>query len=189
APSARARAGLPLPRADGAQDTNARRLLAGTDIGPARRPAELPLPAQVLGEVPAGLSSEVLLSRPDVLQAEHQLRAANANIGAARAAFFPTLSLTASTGRASTELDDLFSSGAASIWSVAPSLVLPIFSGGANVANLAQTQALREQSLAQYERTIQGAFREVADALAVRSTLDERLAAQQALVDAAADSY
>lgn len=183
-----ARADLAMIQADIAQDINALRVLVGSDIDPTMLPQQLPATAQVLDEVPAGLSSATLLSRPDVLQAEHQLRAANANIGAARAAFFPTLSLTATTGRASTELEELFSNGV-SVWSVAPNLVLPIFSGGANMANLAQTQALRDQSLAQYERTIQGAFKEVADALAVRSTLQERLAAQRALVEAAADSH
>jgi multidrug efflux system outer membrane protein len=171
-----------------AQDRNALELLAGSRIPDALLPAELP-PDQVwLADVPAGLSSAVLLDRPDVLQAEHQLQSANADIGAARAAFFPSLSLTASTGLASTELSNLFSDGA-SIWSVGPSLVLPIFNGGANVANLAYAKAQRELFLSQYELAIQTAFREVADALAIRGTIQEQLDAQAALVDAAADSY
>jgi multidrug efflux system outer membrane protein len=171
-----------------AQDRNAIELLAGSRIDDALLPTELPVDANWLADVPAGLSSDVLLARPDVLQAEHQLKSANANIGVARAAFFPSLSLTASGGVASTELSDLFSKGT-SIWSVGPSLTLPIFSGGANMANLAYAKAQRDFFLSQYERAIQTAFREVADALAVRGTIREQLDAQAALVDAASDSY
>ncbi len=183
-----ARADLASTTALIAQDRNALELLAGSRIADALLPAELPTDHLWLADVPAGLSSTVLLDRPDVLQAEHQLKSANANIGAARAAFFPSLSLTASTGLASIELSDLFSNGA-SIWSVAPSLVLPIFNGGANVANLQYAKAQREVFLSQYELAIQTAFREVADALATRGTIQEQLDAQSALVDAAADSY
>lgn len=171
-----------------AQDRNALELLAGTRLADELLPAELPDNHQWLADVPAGLSSSVLLSRPDVLQAEHRLKSANANIGAARAAFFPTLSLTASTGLASTELSDLVSKGA-SIWSVAPRVVLPIFNGGANLASLAYANAQRDLYVSQYELAIQTAFKEVADALAVRGTIQEQLDAQRALVDAAADSY
>ena len=183
-----ARADLASTTALIAQDRNALELLAGSRIPDALLPGELPTDHQWLASVPSGLSSSVLLDRPDVLQAEHQLKSANANIGAARAAFFPSLSLTASTGLASTELSDLFSDGA-SIWSVAPSLVLPIFNGGANVANLAYAKAQRDLYVSQYELAIQTAFREVADALAIRGTIQEQLDAQAALVDAAADSY
>jgi multidrug efflux system outer membrane protein len=183
-----ARADLASTTALIAQDRNALELLAGSRVPDALLPAELPIDQVWLADVPAGLSSSVLLDRPDVLQAEHQLKSANANIGAARAAFFPSLSLTASTGLASTELSDLFSNGA-TIWSVAPSLVLPIFNGGANVANLRYAQAQRELFLSQYELAIQTAFKEVADALATRGTIQEQLDAQAALVDAAADSY
>ena len=183
-----ARADLASTTALIAQDRNALELLTGGRIPDELMPKELPDDHQWLADVPAGLSSSVLLSRPDVLQAEHQLKSANANIGAARAAFFPTLSLTASTGLASTELSDLFSDGA-SIWSVGPSLVLPIFNGGANVANLAYANAQRDLYVSQYELAIQTAFKEVADALAVRGTIQEQLDAQRALVDAAADSY
>jgi multidrug efflux system outer membrane protein len=183
-----ARADLASTTALIAQDRNALELLAGSRIPDALLPAELPIDQVWLADVPAGLSSSVLLDRPDVLQAEHQLKSANANIGAARAAFFPSLSLTASTGLASTELSDLFSNGA-TIWSVAPSLVLPIFNGGANVANLQYAKAQREVFLSQYELAIQTAFKEVADALATRGTIQEQLDAQTALVDAAADSY
>lgn len=183
-----ARADLASTTALIAQDRNALELLAGSRIADALLPAELPIDHLWLAEVPAGLSSTVLLDRPDVLQAEHRLKSANANIGAARAAFFPSLSLTASTGLASTELSDLFSNGA-SIWSVAPGLVLPIFNGGAKVANLQYAKAQRELFLSQYDLAIQTAFREVADALATRGTIQEQLDAQSALVDAAADSY
>lgn len=171
-----------------AQDRNALELLTGGRIPDELLPSELPENHQWLADVPAGLSSSVLLSRPDVLQAEHQLLSANANIGAARAAFFPRLSLTASTGLASPELSNLFSDGA-SIWSAGANLVLPIFQGGANVANLAYSNAQRDLYVSQYELAIQTAFREVADALAVRGTIQDQLNAQRALVDAAADSY
>ncbi|HEY0941200.1 MAG TPA: efflux transporter outer membrane subunit [Steroidobacter sp.] len=183
-----ARADLASTTALIAQDRNALELLVGGRLPDELLPAELPDHHQWLADVPAGLSSSVLLSRPDVLQAEHQLKSANANIGAARAAFFPRLSLTASTGLASTELSDLFSDGA-SIWSVGPSLTLPIFNGGANVANLQYANAQRDLYVSQYELAIQTAFKEVADALAVRGTIQDQLDAQRALVDAAADSY
>jgi len=171
-----------------AQDRNALELLTGSRIPDELLPSELPDNHQWLADVPAGLSSSVLLTRPDVLQAEHQLMSANANIGAARAAFFPRLSLTASKGLASPELSNLLDDGI-SIWSVAPNLVLPIFSGGENVANLSYAQAQRDLYVSQYELAIQTAFKEVADALAVRGTIQDQLSAQRALVDAAADSY
>jgi multidrug efflux system outer membrane protein len=171
-----------------AQDRNALELLMGGHLPDELLPAELPDDHQWLADVPAGLSSSVLLTRPDVLQAEHQLKSANANIGAARAAFFPSLSLTASKGLASPELSDLFSDGV-SVWSVAPNLVLPIFRGGENVANLSYAKAQRDLYVSQYELAIQTAFKEVADALAVRGTIQDQLDAQRALVDAAADSY
>ncbi len=171
-----------------AQDRNALELLTGGHLPDELLPAELPDNHQWLADVPAGLSSSVLLARPDVLQAEHQLKSANANIGAARAAFFPSLSLTASKGLASPELSDLFGDGV-SVWSVAPNLVLPIFRGGENVANLSYAKAQRDLYVSQYELAIQTAFKEVADALAVRGTIQDQLDAQRALVDAAADSY
>lgn len=171
-----------------AQDRNALELLTGGHLPDELLPAELPENHQWLADVPSGLSSSVLLARPDVLQAEHQLKSANANIGAARAAFFPSLSLTASKGLASPELSDLFSDGV-SVWSVAPNLVLPIFRGGENVANLSYAKAQRDLYVSQYELAIQTAFKEVADALAVRGTIQDQLDAQRALVDAAADSY
>lgn len=171
-----------------AQDRNALALLSGAPV-PAEMEPTAPLPAGVaqVAELPAGVPSDVLTRRPDVLAAERQLQAANASIGAARAAFFPRISLTAGIGSASTDLDGLFSSGTRT-WSFAPQLSLPIFTGGANTANLEATKVQRQIAVATYEQTIQSAFREVADALAARATLAEQMAAQQALVDALADA-
>ena len=171
-----------------AQDRNALELLTGGPVDLSLLPTELPVETGWLMEIPSGLSSNALLERPDVRQAEHTLKAANADIGAARAAFFPELSLTANGGLESTALSTLFSGGT-NIWTLAPSLALPVFNGGANVANLALSKAQKQQAVAVYEQTLQSAFREVADALAVRGTIGERLAAQQALVAAAQDSY
>ncbi|MDT7838042.1 efflux transporter outer membrane subunit [Aquabacterium sp. OR-4] len=165
-----------------AQDRNALDLLAGTAV-PAELLPQLPLQtdAAVLVAVPEGLPSSVLQRRPDVLAAEHQLRAAAADIGAARAALYPSISLTASAGTASRSLGQLFQGGA---WSFAPSISLPIFDSGARQASLRSAELARDSQLAAYDKTLQTAFREVADALAVRQSLAERLAAQQALVAA-----
>jgi multidrug efflux system outer membrane protein len=171
-----------------ALDQNALTLLVGGDV-----PAEL-LPSgdletvTQLAAIPAGLPSDLLQSRPDVQQAERALRAANANIGVARAAFFPSISLTASGGSASNTLSGLFKAGS-STWSFIPQVSLPIFDGGVNRANLNIAKADRDISVAQYEKAIQVAFREVADALATRGTLDQRVASQQALVQAAEKSF
>jgi multidrug efflux system outer membrane protein len=129
----------------------------------------------------------VLLERPDVLQAEHLLRAANADIGAARAAFFPRVSLTAAIGTASSDLSGLFKSGSMA-WSYAPQIVMPIFDARTWSAHRA-AKVQREIAVAQYERAIQAAFRDVADALAVRGTVDEQVAAQETLVHALAETY
>ncbi len=139
--------------------------------------------ASLLLEVPAGLPSTLLQRRPDVRAAEFTLQAANADIGAARAAFFPRISLTASAGFASGSLSDLFKR-ASGVWSFVPQLTLPIFNGGANRAGLQVAEAQRDIDLAGYEAALQAAFREVADALAQRRTLGERQAAQQSLTDA-----
>lgn len=133
----------------------------------------------VMTDVPAGLPSDLLTRRPDVRQAEQLLLASNANIGAARAAFFPRISLTASAGSASTSLSGLFKSGSYG-WTLAPQLLLPIFDSGRNRAGLDTANVGRDIAVAQYERSIQNAFREVADALAGRATLGEQLRAQQA---------
>jgi multidrug efflux system outer membrane protein len=133
------------------------------------------------------LSSDVLLGRPDVIEAEHQLMAANANIGAARAAFFPTISLTSAAGLASTALSSLFTGGAFA-WSAAPSASVPIF-GGANRGNLAYSKAQRDLYVAQYEKAVQTAFREVADALARAGTIERQQFAQAALLTASSESF
>ena len=134
-------------------------------------------------EITAGLPSDLLINRPDVLAAEHRLKAANANIGAARAAFFPRIALTGNLGTASAELSGLFAAGSG-FWSISPSLTLPIFDAGRNRANLDASEARRNLAVSDYERTIQGAFREVADALAERRWLTEQVSAQQATLAA-----
>ncbi|MGE0803689.1 MAG: efflux transporter outer membrane subunit, partial [Lautropia sp.] len=153
-------------------------------------PADLPAPLRVLDQelvpdLPAGVPSEVLVRRPDVRQAEQLLIAANANIGAARAAFFPRISLTASAGIASTELSGLFNDGKFA-WTFLPQLLLPIFDAGRNQANLEVAQVNREIAVAQYEKAIQAAFREVSDALAGRATLIDQVRAQRLQVNAEA---
>jgi multidrug efflux system outer membrane protein len=142
----------------------------------------------VLRDISPGLSSEVLLGRPDILQSENLLKAANANIGAARAAFFPSITLTTSIGTSSSELSGLFRAGS-SVWLFAPQITLPIFDAGSRWANLKVAQADRDIYLAQYEKAIQVAFREVADALARRGTVGDQIAAQESLVEASADTY
>jgi multidrug efflux system outer membrane protein len=171
-----------------ALDQNALTLLVGGDVPSELLPTgELDAVTQ-LAAIPAGLPSDLLRSRPDVQQAERALRAANANIGVARAAFFPSISLTASGGSASNSLSGLFKAGS-STWSFIPQINLPIFDGGVNRANLNIAKADRDISVAQYEKSIQVAFREVADALATRGTLDQRVTSQQALVEAAEKSF
>jgi multidrug efflux system outer membrane protein len=134
--------------------------------------------------LPIGLPSELLIRRPDIRAAEHTLQAANAQIGAARAAFFPSIRLTAFGGTASTELSGLFESGSAA-WTFAPQVTVPLFAGGRNKANLQVAELQKQIEIAQYEKAIQTAFREVADGLAVRRTIDERIEAQAARVEAA----
>lgn len=173
-------------RATVAQDRQAMALLIGSAVPDALQPSALdPAADPGLPELPAGLPSDLLLRRPDLLQSEHALKAATANIGVARAAFYPRITLTANAGTASADLGQLFKAGAGS-WSFVPQISLPIFDGGANRANLAAVTAARDIAVARYEQAIQVAFREVADALAVRASISERLAAQQALVQASA---
>jgi multidrug efflux system outer membrane protein len=158
-------------------------------VPPADLPAPLPLDAQQIpGDLPAGLPSDLLVRRPDLRAAEQQLLAANANIGAARAAFFPRISLTANFGSASSELDGLFKSGTFAFTGTAQ-LLQPIFDHGRNRANLDVAQVNRDIAIAQYERSIQNAFREVSDALAGRATLGEQLRAQAAQVEALAITF
>jgi outer membrane protein, multidrug efflux system len=169
-----------------AQDVNALNLLAGSPVPAEFLPGELSA-VKPLPDVSPGTSSEVLLSRPDILQAENLLKAANANIGAARAAFFPRLALTTAIGTASGDLSGLFKSGSY-IWNYAPQAVLPIFDAR-TWGGLKATKVEREIAVAQYERAIQEAFREVADALARRGNLGDQMAAQQSLVEATAKTY
>jgi multidrug efflux system outer membrane protein len=171
-----------------AQDLNALDLLAGTSVPSDLLPVASLTDITAVRELPAGLPSDLLQNRPDILEVEHQLKAANADIGVARAAFFPSITLTSSIGTASDQLSGLFKSGSRT-WLFQPQLNLPIFDGGSNIANLKVAKANRGIYLAQYEKAIQSAFREVADALADHGTLDAQLAAQQSLVDATALSF
>ncbi len=171
-----------------AQDVNALQLLLGAPVDPALLPLSIEEATPSLAELPAGLDSSILLRRPDVVQAEYELRAANAEIGAARAALFPRISLTGLLGLASTSLSGLFAGGAFN-WSASAGVDYPIFSGGAGRAGVRLTEAQRDAALNSYERAIQIAFREVADALARRGTIDEQLRATRALTSAAADTY
>lgn len=163
-------------------DENALNLLLG-QIAPPELLAGNSRVTVELVEPPTGLPSEVLLRRPDVRQAEQQLLAANANIGAARAAFFPSIYLSTSVGSVSNQLENLFTSGSFA-WSLAPQLLLPIFDAGRNQATLTSAKATREVAVAQYEKAIQSAFREVADALAGRATLKQQYQAQQSQTQA-----
>ena len=171
-----------------AQDVNALQLLVGAPIDPALLPGSIDEAGKTIAELPAGLDSGILLRRPDVVQAEYQLRSANAEIGAARAALFPRISLTAVLGLASSALGNLFSDGAFN-YSTGANASYSIFSAGAGRANVRLSEAQRDASLATYERAIQTAFREVSDALARRGTINEQTRATVALTDAAADNY
>ncbi|MGV4247892.1 MULTISPECIES: efflux transporter outer membrane subunit [Enterobacteriaceae] len=185
------------------EDARAQALNADNQVANDRNALELlvgaPLPAKLLpmtgalgsmlaiSSIPPGLPSDLLHNRPDILAAEHMLLAANADIGAARAAFFPSISLTASAGRASNDLSALFDHGGRS-WSFIPLINLPIFSGGRLTAQLEVSKVQRDIAVAEYEQSIQSAFREVADALAQRAVADGQYAAQQQRADAAKDA-
>jgi len=163
---------------DRAQAQNALTLLVGQPV-PAEIEAPIPLNSQqIIADIPQGLPADLLMRRPDIMQAEAVLRGANANIGAARAAFFPRIDLTGDLGNASPALGGLFQSGSKA-WSFTPSIVIPIFNGGALEADLDVARVEQEISVAQYEKSIQTAFREVADGLAARGTYDDQLAAMQ----------
>ncbi|WP_114809177.1 efflux transporter outer membrane subunit [Paraburkholderia kururiensis] len=171
-----AKANLQAQERARAQAENALVLLIGEPM-PADLPQGLPLGAQnLLTDIPAGLPSDLLTRRPDIMEAEETLLAANANIGAARAAFFPKISLTGSFGTESLTLGGLFKAGTAA-WTFAPQITLPIFQGGANVANLNLANVQKRIEIANYEKAIQSAFREVADGLAARGTYDQQIAA------------
>ena len=165
-----------------AQDRNALDLLVGAPVDPSLLPTSLVEVDGTIALVPAGLSSTVLLQRPDVVEAEHTLKSANYSIGAARAAFFPTISLTASAGFASTALSSLFNAGSKG-WTVSPSGSVPLI-GGATRANLDYAKATRDADVAKYEKAVQQAFADVANALARRGTINDQRAAQERLVNA-----
>ncbi|MEW6611667.1 MAG: AdeC/AdeK/OprM family multidrug efflux complex outer membrane factor [Pseudomonadota bacterium] len=183
-----ARANLAQYTRQVAEDENALTLLLGAPL-----PADLP-PGRDLAQdgllrpLPAGLPAEVLQQRPDILQAEYALKAANANIGAARAAFFPRISLTASAGTASRELSGLFGDNSG-YWTFAPRISLPIFTAGSLRASLDVARIQKDINVVRYERAIQAAFREVADGLAARATYASQLQAQEDLVKSSQDYY
>ncbi|KFE57228.1 AdeC/AdeK/OprM family multidrug efflux complex outer membrane factor [Pseudomonas syringae] len=170
-----------------AQDQNNLTLLLGTGI-PGNLPEAQPLSADLLSEMPVGMPSELLQRRPDILQAEHQLKAANANIGAARAAFFPSIRLTANAGSISPDLSGLFDGGSGT-WLFQPSINIPIFNAGSLRASLDYSKIQKEISVANYEKAIQTAFQEVSDGLASRKTYNEQLQAQSDFVGANQDYY
>jgi outer membrane protein, multidrug efflux system len=171
-----------------AQDQNALTVLLGTPP-PDALPGESDLDEEsLMTDLPAGVPSDVLTQRPDILAAEHNLIAGNANIGAARAAFFPRITLTGSYGTASTQLSGLFDHGSTA-WTFSPQISLPIFAAGANVASLNLAKVQKNVLIVQYEQAIQTGFREVADSLAGRATYDSQIAADQALLDATNDSF
>jgi multidrug efflux system outer membrane protein len=186
--TAQARATLAQQRRLRALDVNALTLLVGQTLPDALIATTAGAATPAFREVPAGLPSDLLTRRPDIRQAEQQLIAANASIGAARAAFFPRISLTASAGSASGELSGLFKNGSWG-WTLAPQALLPIFDAGRNQANLDSSNAGRDIAVAQYEKAIQSAFREVADALSGRATLDEQVQALQVQAEAETDRF
>ncbi len=170
-----------------ALDEDALNLLAGTPVISGMLADDLSKVAD-LKEIAPGLPSDVLLRRPDILAAEHQLKAANANIGAARAAFFPRITLTAAAGITSSDLTNLFKP-AAGTWNFAPQVTLPIFDSGARQANYKAAQMDRDIAIAEYEKSIQAAFREVSDALSLRTSLANQQQALQSLVDTLQEIY
>ena len=170
-----------------AQDENSLTLLLGTGV-PANLTTAKPLADDLLSEVPAGLPSDLLQRRPDILAAEHNLKAANANIGAARAAFFPSISLTANAGTLSPDLSGLFKGGSGT-WLFQPQINLPIFNAGALSASLDYSKIQKDITVAQYEKSIQTAFQEVSDGLAARQTFNQQLQAQRDFVQANQDYY
>lgn len=169
------------------RDINALNLLAGVTLEPRLLPDGMVEDVVGLGQLPEGLPAEVLLRRPDIIAAEHRLLGADANISAARAAFFPSIRLTGSIGSVSTELSGLFESNT-TVWSFIPQINIPIFQGGRLRAALGMAQADRDIALAQYEKAIQNGFREVADALAMSAALAEQVAASRDLLEAATNA-
>jgi multidrug efflux system outer membrane protein len=182
-----ARVDIAKYRRDAAIAENALNVLVGTPV-PEKLLAKEFGSIKVMKEISPGMPSEVLLKRPDILQAEHMLKSANANIGAARAAFFPRITLTANAGYASAKLTDLFTPYNHA-WNFTPQVTMPIFDGGVNIANLKVAKTDKEIMLAQYEKAIQEAFKEVANALAIHGTVGEQLSAQQSLTEATEQAY
>ena len=182
-----ARVDVALYTAQEALSENALNLLVGAAVPKELAPDKLG-EVTVLRELSAGLSSEILLKRPDISAAEHRLKGMNANIGAARAGYFPKISLTAGLGTASSQLSGLFQGGSG-VWSIMPQVSLPIFDWGTIKSGVEVAKADQKIALAQYEKAIQTAFREVADALTNYQTLGDRLTAQQAFSDAVGESY
>jgi multidrug efflux system outer membrane protein len=164
------------------QDRNGLALLLGTEV-PVLEGQPATLAEVKLAPIPVGAPSSLLQQRPDILAAEHSLKAANANIGAARAAFFPTISLTATAGTASNQLSGLFDGGTGT-WTFMPQINLPIFDGGKRIADLDVAEVGTKQAVASYEKSIQTAFKEVADTLGAQADYQQQLQAQQDLVDA-----
>ena len=183
-----AQADLAQQRTAVAQDVNALQLLVGSPIDPTLLSGSIEQAAGSVVAIPPGVDSYVLLRRPDVVEAEYQLRAANAQIGAARAALFPRISLTGLAGLASSALTSLFTGGAFA-WSAGADATYTIFQGGAGRANVRLSEAQRAAAIATYQRTVQIAFRDVADALARRGTINDEIAARQRQRAATADSY
>ena len=171
------------------KNKNALELLVSTSIPNDLLPTGFKDTENSLMLIQSGLSSEVLFSRPDIIEAEYNLKAKNANIGVARAAFFPSITLTADYGLASTSLSSLFNGNAQTVWSFIPSINLPIFKCGENKANLDYANAQQKIALAQYEKTIQSAFKDVSDALIERANISKQLNAQEDLVNTAQKSY
>lgn len=172
-----------------AQDLNALNLLVGESVKEEFLPSSLDENKEYLSTIPVSLSSNILLNRPDILEAEHNLKSANANISVARAAYFPSISITTTAGLASAALSNLFTGGATSIWAFAPSITLPIFDWGSKDASLDYAKAQKDLYLAKYELAIQTAFSEVSDALARYGTIENQLEAQKNLVEASKNSY
>lgn len=170
-----------------AVDKNSLNMLVGVMVAPDLLPTELGTVGE-MKDISADLNSEILLHRPDILAAEYQLKAANANIGAARAAFFPRISLTGALGTLAPQLSSLFDAGTG-FWNYTPQIIQPIFAGGSLLANLKVAKVDRDIAVAQYEKAIQNAFREVSDALARRAALVDQLDAQQSLVNALDNSF
>jgi len=183
-----AQADVARERTSVAQDVNALQLLVGAPVDAKLLPGSIDEAFARIAPVPAGLDSYVLLRRPDVLQAEYQLRAANAQIGVARAELFPRITLTGLLGVASGALGKLFTGGAFG-WSIGSNATYTIFQAGAGHANVRLTEAQRNAAVATYQHTIQTAFREVADALARRSTMNDEIGARERQQAATADTY